>query len=96
MASSSGSGEFGHESLQDTESIGKYLEALAEGFRTGNLEFTSGKKSMRLRPNGLLEMSLKAKKKSGEARLRIEVAWREPKRGKSVQPPLRIEPGKGG
>jgi amphi-Trp domain-containing protein len=93
MASSSRSGEFGHESLQDTKSIVKYLEALADGFRAGKLEFSSGKSAISLRPNGLLELSLKAKRKDGQARLNLEVAWKEPKRGKRKAPPLKIEGG---
>ena len=93
MASTPRSGEFEHESLQDTASIGKYLEALAEGFRSGTLEFSSGKKAIKLRPTGLLELSLKAKRKDGEARLQIDVAWKEPKRRKRRQPTLKIQPG---
>ena len=96
MASTSRSGEFTHESLQDTTSIGKYLEALAEGFRSGTLQFSSGKKAMRLRPSGLLELTLKAKRKSGDSRLQIEVAWKEPKRRKTETPPLKIQTGKSG
>jgi amphi-Trp domain-containing protein len=94
MASSrSRGGEFGYESLQDTTSIVEYIEALAEGFRSGNLEFSSGEKAIRLRPSGLLELSLKAKRKDGEASLQLEVAWKEPKRRKREQPPLKIQAG---
>jgi amphi-Trp domain-containing protein len=95
MASTIRSGEFDHESLQDSDSIVKYLEALAAGFRSGTLQFSSGKKAIRLRPNGLLELSLKAKRKNGEARVQIEVGWKEPKRRKTQQPPLKIQTGKG-
>ena len=95
MASTSrNTGDFEHESLQDTASIGKYLEALAEGFQDGTLEFSSGKKSIRLQPTGLLELTLKARKKDGEARLQIDVSWKEPKKKKRTQPPLSIKPGK--
>jgi amphi-Trp domain-containing protein len=95
MTSTIRSGEFEHDSLQDTESIGKYLEALAAGFRTGALQFSSGKKAIRLRPSGLLELSLKVKRKSGDARLQLQVAWKEPKpRKKSNEPPLKIHTGK--
>jgi amphi-Trp domain-containing protein len=96
MASTKRSGEFQHDSLQDTDSIGKYLEALAQGFTSGKLEFSSGKAGIELRPTGLLELSLKAKKKDGQARLSLEVAWKEPKRRRTTQPPLKIQPGKRG
>jgi amphi-Trp domain-containing protein len=97
MVSHIRSGEFDHESLQDTESIGKYLEALAAGFRSGTLQFSSGKKAIRLAPTGLLELSLKVKRKSGEARLHLNVAWKEPKKQKKTdEPPLKIQTGKRG
>ena len=95
MTSTIRSGEFEHESIQDTGSIVKYLEALTEGFRSGTLQFSSGKKAIRLRPEGLLELSLKAKRKSGQARLHLEVAWKEPKKREShASPPLKIQTGK--
>jgi amphi-Trp domain-containing protein len=98
MVSKIRSGEFEHESLQDTESIGKYLEALATGFRSGALQFSSGKKAIRLSPTGLLELALKVKRKSGEARLHLQVNWKEPKKKKrkSDEPPLKIQTGKRG
>jgi amphi-Trp domain-containing protein len=95
MVSTIRSGEFDHESLQDTESIGKYLEALAAGFRSGTLQFSSGKKAIQLKPTGLLELSLKVKRKSGDARLNLNVAWKEPKKRKSEEP-LKIQTGKRG
>jgi len=96
MTGSKRNGEFSHESLQDTASIGKYLEALAEGFRSGHLDFSSGKEAIHLTPTGLLELSLKAKRKNGEARVRLEVAWKQPKRPKRRHPPLEIHPGESG
>jgi amphi-Trp domain-containing protein len=95
MVSTIRNGEFDHESLQDTESIGKYLEALAAGFRSGTLQFSSGKKAIRLKPTGLLELSLKVKRKSGDARLSLSVAWKEPKKRKAEEP-LKIQTGKRG
>lgn len=88
---SSRSGEFAHESLQDTETIGKYLEALAQGFRTGRLEFASGKKDIELEPHGLLELAVRAKRKDGTARISIDVQWKEATAKKTRQTPLRIK-----
>ena len=87
----SGTGEFQHDSLQDATSIVTYLEALAQGFSSGRLEFSSGKKAILLRPTGLLELSVKAKKKGGNARLVLDGSWREPRRKKSTQTPLKIK-----
>jgi len=91
MGSGPKSGEFAHESLQDTETIGKYLEALAQGFRTGRLEFSSGKKDIELEPSGLLELAVRAKRKDGAARIGIEIQWKEEAPKKSRQTPLRIK-----
>lgn len=88
---SSRSGEFAHESLQDPETIGKYLEALAQGFRTGKLEFSSGKKDIEMEPAGLLELAVRAKRKDGNARISIEVQWKEEVPKKDQHKPLRIK-----
>lgn len=85
------SGEFAHESLQDTETIGKYLEALAQGFRTGKLEFASGKKDIALEPAGLLELAVRVKRKDGAARITLDVQWKEEAPRKNLKTPLRIK-----
>ncbi|MEQ8329856.1 MAG: amphi-Trp domain-containing protein [Longimicrobiales bacterium] len=84
-------GEFAHESLQDTESIGKYLEALAQGFRAGRLEFASGSKQIELEPNSLLELAVRAKRKDGTARISVEVQWKVERTRKTRQTPLKIK-----
>jgi amphi-Trp domain-containing protein len=88
---SSRSGEFAHESLQDTDTIGKYLEALAQGFRTGRLEFASGRKDIALEPVGLLELAVRVKRKDGTARITLDVQWKEEPPKKTPKTPLRIK-----
>ena len=48
--------DFKHESLQDTESVARYLQALIEGFEKGRLEFTSDDQTLALEPQGLLDL----------------------------------------
>jgi amphi-Trp domain-containing protein len=90
-SSSRSAGEFTHESLQDGESIGKYLEALAQGLRTGRLEFSSGSRHIELEPTGLLQLAVDARRKEGEARITVEVQWKEDTRRRRRQTPLRIK-----
>jgi amphi-Trp domain-containing protein len=91
MGRSSKSGEFAHDSLQDTETIGKYLEALAQGFRNGRLQFSSGKKDIEMEPAGLLELAVRARRKDGGTRISVEVQWKEKEPKKTRQMPLRIK-----
>ena len=82
--------EFEHESLQDSETIGKYFEALQQGFRRGHLQFASGGKELVLHPQELLEFMVKAKRKNGRVKITIEVAWKERARPERAPAPLRI------
>ena len=82
--------EFEHESLQDRESIVKYLEAIQKGFANGSLLFCNGKKELVLRPRGMLNFAVKARKKSGRVRVTFEVDWKEPADGAVGHEPLEI------
>jgi amphi-Trp domain-containing protein len=87
--------DFEHESLQDRESIVKYLEALQKGFLNGSLLFCNGKKELVLRPRGMLNFTVKARKKGGRVRVAFEVDWKEPTDGASTHEPLEILPESG-
>jgi len=82
-------GEFEYESLQDTESIVTYLESIAAGFRTGRLLFCWGDQEMVLRPEGLLDFEVKARRKDGRVKVDLRIGWKE-KDAQSVQQPLLI------
>lgn len=70
--------EFEHESLQDTESIVTYLEALASGLRSGRLLFCWGDSELILKPNGLLQFAVKARKKDDRMKVSIKISWKDP------------------
>lgn len=69
--------EFRHESLQDCESIVKYLKALTEGFENGRLKLANGNEPMELKPEGLLNLNLKARRKDNRVKLTLKVSWKE-------------------
>ncbi|MBF0275369.1 MAG: amphi-Trp domain-containing protein, partial [Nitrospinae bacterium] len=74
--------DFKHESLQDCDSICKYLNALCEGFQNGRLLFGTKQRKLELEPNGLLDLSVKAKRKDKKVKLYIKMSWTEGKESK--------------
>lgn len=82
--------EFEHESLQDPESIAKYLEAIEQGFRSGRLLFCSGDRELVLKPHGLLAFAVKAKRRNGRVRITLEVDWKDAAHQENNHRPLSI------
>ena len=85
-------GKFNHESVQDAAALAVYLEALAKGFKNGDMRFTRQDLDMHLKPKGLIGFSLEAKSKQGRMKLNLKFSWRE---ADSEEPeldgPLQIE-----
>jgi len=87
--------EFKHESIQDTELIIKYLDALTEGFKNGKLVFGTKLKKFILEPNGLLRLGINAKRKGKKVKISLKASWTEGREGKDYsQDPLEIKSGK--
>jgi amphi-Trp domain-containing protein len=70
--------DFQHESIEDRESIIKYLGTLSDGFRKGRVEFRSGQSSMILEPTGLIQIEIKVKHHSRKSKLSVKFVWRTP------------------
>ena len=87
----SNDGTFTHESLEDRESIVRYLEALLVGLRQGKVELEQDGEALELCPSGLLSFQVKAKRKGERAKLRLKLQWQEQARSQS-DAPLRIRP----
>jgi amphi-Trp domain-containing protein len=90
---SSGADRFKHESLQDTETIVQYLNALKEGLQGGTLALTSDDHRLLLKPQGLINLDVEAKRKGDEVKLVIKLRWNEESRsagGRSSA--LKIQP----
>lgn len=69
--------KFNHESIEDTESIIKYFEAISDGFRNGGLQFGNGDKLIKLMPKGLLKFKVNAGKKDDKMKLNLQLEWKE-------------------
>lgn len=84
--------KFRHESLQDKESIGKYLNALSDGFLNGKLRFSWKDKQLLLEPQSLIKFDLETKKKDGGVKMILRFRWEEPSEGSMfIDGPLVIE-----
>jgi amphi-Trp domain-containing protein len=68
---------FKHQSLQDAEAIGNYLSALKEGFENGALVFSTNGDRMVLKPQGLVNLELEAKRKGDGVKLSLKFRWTE-------------------
>ncbi len=80
--------EFSHQSLQDRESICRYLEALREAFQQGRLLLARNSEKFVMETPGLVELDLRAKQKSDAAQIVLKISWKKQKKGKT----LRVEP----
>lgn len=69
--------DFFFESLQDNQSIGRYLQELVQGFKSGQIKFAHEDSSLELNPQGLLRLEIKAGSKKDKHSVRIKVSWRE-------------------
>lgn len=66
---------FRHQSLQDSKSIQKLLEAIAAGIERGELSFSDKDGSVLMHPQGLLELKLTASEEDSRHRLNIRISW---------------------
>ncbi len=69
--------KFTMESLEDQETICKYLEALQESFQKGSINLSNSEKNLYMEPRGLIKFFIKAKKKNGEVKLSLGFKWAE-------------------
>ncbi len=80
--------EFTFQSLQDPESIVKYLDALSQGLSSGRLYLGTKKKKMILEPSRLLTLDVKAKRKERKVKLEIKISWSVDKGDKQAEEEL--------
>lgn len=69
--------KFEHESVQDPESIVKYLTELGEGFKNNALTLGSNESQIVLEPKGMLKFRIEAKRKKDKGKLELSISWRE-------------------
>ena len=68
---------FKYESVQDTESLRRYLEALTAGFASGDIRFSSRDGEVALHPRGMIGFLIEAKSSGGRMKLQLKFSWRE-------------------
>jgi amphi-Trp domain-containing protein len=69
--------KFVFESLQDIKSICLFLDAIADGMKTGKVVLSSADECIEMHPSGLLHLSIKAKKKGSNNKIGLKVQWKE-------------------
>ncbi len=69
--------KFSMETLQDRQTICKYLEALKDGFQNGRISLSNQDEILIVEPGGLIHFSIKARKKDDEIKLSINFRWEE-------------------
>lgn len=68
---------FKYESVQDTETLGRYLRALTAGFAAGDIRFASRDGEVAMHPQGLIGFTVEAKSTGGRLKLHLKFSWRE-------------------
>ncbi|MFP4167764.1 MAG: amphi-Trp domain-containing protein [Desulfonatronovibrionaceae bacterium] len=69
--------KFSHESIQDSQSIKQFLEALEEGLEKGTMHLSNQTESIDLFPQGLLKFSIKAKRKDETNKISLKIEWKD-------------------
>jgi len=82
--------KFIFESVQDAESIRKYLQAVMDGLDSGKLVVAAGEQQLVLQPGELLTFTVKAAKRGGAGKLGLVISWRcpeedDPKAGETLK-----------
>lgn len=70
-------GKFEFDSVQDEKSIQTFLAALTEGFGKGRVVLRSEAEEIVLTPGALVNFGVKAKRKDGESKMTIKIAWKD-------------------
>ena len=69
--------DFRHESVQDRQSIVRYLQAVTAGIESGRIELGTGDTTFELQPDGMIELQVRAKRKGDRVKFSIKLHWRE-------------------
>lgn len=69
--------KFVFESLQDAESIRTFLQSLVNGFESGTIKLSTNGDNIELHPEGLLNFTVKAKRKESGNKINIKIGWKD-------------------
>uniref|UniRef100_I2PYS3 Amphi-Trp domain-containing protein n=1 Tax=Desulfovibrio sp. U5L TaxID=596152 RepID=I2PYS3_9BACT len=84
---------FKYESVQDAETLRRYLETVTAGFAAGELRFASREGEVTLHPEGMLGFLIEAKSMGGRMKLHLKFSWREDGAAKEGDEGLTIDAG---
>ncbi len=68
--------EFRHTSLEDNQSVVRYLQALTQGLQQGQLRIGAADDEVLLEPRGLLQLDLRISQKPDAAQIRLHLSWK--------------------
>ncbi|KAA0873717.1 amphi-Trp domain-containing protein [Nitrincola tapanii] len=77
---------FRHQSLQETAQVRALLQALIDGLDKGQIRLEDEQGKIRLKPNGLLNLSIAAEKECGISKLGLKISWRDEDSEKASKP----------
>ena len=86
---------FKYESVQDAETLRRYLEAITAGFAAGEVRFASHEGEVSLHPRGMIGFLVEAKSMGGRMKLHLKFSWREASGEDDGGEGLTIAPGQG-
>jgi amphi-Trp domain-containing protein len=75
MAHKSG---FSYESMEDTATIRRHVEAVLAGLESGRIALQSEDRELELTPAALLRFRIKATGRAGAGRISLRIEWRDP------------------
>ena len=68
---------FNCESLQDSETVAKYLQSLIHGFEKGEIALKSDVGEFVLHPGDMIDLTVKAKRKRNKSKLTLKISWKD-------------------
>lgn len=68
---------FNHESLQDSESLAKYMKAFAEALEKGEVVFGNSDQKLVFTLDGMIRMDVKAQKRNGKNSINFKFSWQD-------------------
>ena len=69
--------KFVFDSLQDKDSIGAFLKALMDGMHEGKVRLSSNGDDIVLRPCGLMQFTVKARRKGDSSKISVKITWKD-------------------
>jgi amphi-Trp domain-containing protein len=82
---------FRYEGLQDASDVTAYFEALRDGFAKGALSLSQGEQQLLLTPQGMVTVTVEAKRKDDDCKIKFSVRWKDRSGENDAKAPLSIQ-----